>query len=249
MAAAARTTDRRHPVLLDRRRPVLFAGAGSAVAGALAPRPEAASLESLITPSPSDEAPAGQVLLAADAVQGLGRNRICPEAPTSRPGRRLRTRRGRLLNLSLPARCPDGQGRTACHPGTKDRIAMTRVICRMSRPIAGSGSISKDSGRQRPYCRSRAAAQPLPPCHLPLPSAVTMAYRIASAACPPPRSSACCLPGRLAGSQGGAISVPSAHAATMRAVAGEPARQRNDLDHQGDAGACDGDNQQHPHRG
>jgi len=52
----------------------------------------------------------------------------------------------------------------------------------------------------------------------------------------------------LAGCPGGPISVPGAHAAAMRGVAGKPARQRNDLDHQRDTRACDGDSQQHPHR-
>jgi uncharacterized protein YbjT (DUF2867 family) len=48
---------------------------------------------------------------------------------------------------------------------------------------------------------------------------------------------------------GAAISVPSARAAAMRGMAGKPARQRNDLDHQRDTGARDHGNQQRPHRG
>src|SRR5690242_2637742 len=66
-AAAARTADRRQPALLGRSRPVVFAGADPAVAGAFAPSPGAASLASPITPSPSDEAPAEHALVAAAA--------------------------------------------------------------------------------------------------------------------------------------------------------------------------------------
>ena len=52
-----------------------------------------------------------------------------------------------------------------------------------------------------------------------------------------------------AGVQVSVISVSGPHVAAPRAGAGERACQHNDLDHQRDAGACDGDNQQRPHRG
>ena len=47
----------------------------------------------------------------------------------------------------------------------------------------------------------------------------------------------------------GAISMSGAHMAAMRGLAGEPACERNYLDYQRDAGACDGDNQQDTHGG
>ena len=45
----------------------------------------------------------------------------------------------------------------------------------------------------------------------------------------------------------GAISVSCAQVAAVRGVAGEPACKRDDLDHQRDAGTCDGHGQQDTH--
>ena len=75
MTPTATRADRRHPAVLDRSRPVVFAGAGSAITVALAPSPGAASLASLIRPSPSDEAHrAGPH--SGGAVQGLYRTAL-----------------------------------------------------------------------------------------------------------------------------------------------------------------------------
>ena len=51
--------------------------------------------------------------------------------------------------------------------------------------------------------------------------------------------------GRLLGV--GAISMSCAQVAAMRGVAGEPACERDDLDHQRDTGTCDGHDQQDTH--